>query len=121
MVQDTLQHHVPPSTHSLILFLSLHCYVLHSTGDAILAVWRVNDDTELNATVDQVVKCCLNIQDRCGAWETDIGVTLTVKMGNVYHKYSLKDKKPATFAKHCLQKNHKFNNIFCFALNFFLR
>lgn len=65
--------------------------MLHSTGDAILAVWRVNDDTELNATVDQVVKCCLNIQDRCGAWETDIGVTLTVKMGNVYHKYSLKD------------------------------
>lgn len=55
--------------------------VLKFAGDAILAVWRVNDDTELNATVDQVVKCCLNIQDRCGAWETDIGVTLTVKMG----------------------------------------
>lgn len=51
------------------------------SGDAILAVWRVNNDTELNTTVDQVVKCCLNIQDKCGAWETDIGVTLTVKMG----------------------------------------
>nr|XP_022331897.1 adenylate cyclase type 10-like [Crassostrea virginica] len=55
--------------------------VLKFAGDAILAVWRVNNDTELNTTVDQVVKCCLNIQDKCGAWETDIGVTLTVKMG----------------------------------------
>jgi hypothetical protein len=50
-------------------------------GDAILAVWRVNNDTELNSTVDQVVKCCLNIQEACGSWETDIGVRLTVKMG----------------------------------------
>ncbi|XP_062574125.1 adenylate cyclase type 10-like isoform X2 [Saccostrea cucullata] len=55
--------------------------VLKFAGDAILSVWRVNDETELGSTVDQVTKCCLNIQNKCGAWETDIGVTLTVKMG----------------------------------------
>ncbi|KAK3093152.1 hypothetical protein FSP39_011947 [Pinctada imbricata] len=55
--------------------------VLKFAGDAILSVWRVNNPEELSWTVDRVIKCCLQIQDKCGQWETDIGVTLSVKMG----------------------------------------
>lgn len=50
-------------------------------GDAILVVWRVNSETELQNTIDRVVQCCLDIQKHYGEWNTDIGITLTVKMG----------------------------------------
>ncbi|KAJ8298340.1 hypothetical protein KUTeg_024871 [Tegillarca granosa] len=55
--------------------------VLKFAGDAILAVWRVNTANEMSAAVAKVVRCCLDIQSKCGEWKTDIGVTLTVKMG----------------------------------------
>ncbi|XP_067681875.1 adenylate cyclase type 10-like [Haliotis asinina] len=55
--------------------------VLKYAGDAILALWRVNVESELPAALDRVIQCCLDIQEQCGEWDTDIGVKLTVKMG----------------------------------------
>ncbi|XP_071081249.1 adenylate cyclase type 10-like [Haliotis cracherodii] len=55
--------------------------VLKYAGDAILALWRVNVESELPAALDRVIQCCLDIQRHCGEWDTDIGVKLTVKMG----------------------------------------
>ncbi|KAL5008851.1 hypothetical protein ScPMuIL_014432 [Solemya velum] len=55
--------------------------ILKFAGDAILAVWRVNYKRELSATVNKVLGCCLDIQNKCGEWNTDIGIKLTVKMG----------------------------------------
>lgn len=52
------------------------------TGDAILAIWRVGRVEELQAEVVKVVKCCLGIQAKCGEWDTDVGIKLTVKIGN---------------------------------------
>ncbi|XP_064599587.1 adenylate cyclase type 10-like [Liolophura sinensis] len=54
--------------------------VLKFAGDAILAFWPTshNDATEV---IQNVIRCCLDIQERCGDYETNIGVTLSVKMG----------------------------------------
>lgn len=60
------------------------CYLISFTfcpGDAILVVWRINSETELKNTIDKVIQCCLDIQKYYGEWNTDIGITLTVKMG----------------------------------------
>ncbi|KAK3591572.1 hypothetical protein CHS0354_041619 [Potamilus streckersoni] len=55
--------------------------ILKFAGDAILAIWRVGQMEELPSTVDKVIKCCIDIQTKCGEWNTDIGVKLTVKLG----------------------------------------
>ncbi|CAG2250808.1 unnamed protein product [Mytilus edulis] len=55
--------------------------VLKFAGDAILAVWRVNSETEMTPILERVIACCLDIQKEYGEWQTDIGITLTVKMG----------------------------------------
>ncbi|CAC5390739.1 unnamed protein product [Mytilus coruscus] len=55
--------------------------VLKFAGDAILAVWRVNSETEMTPILEKVIACCLDIQKEYGEWQTDIGITLTVKMG----------------------------------------
>ncbi|VDI66799.1 adenylate cyclase 10, partial [Mytilus galloprovincialis] len=54
--------------------------VLKFAGDAILAVWRVNSETEMTPILERVIACCLDIQKEYGEWQTDIGITLTVKM-----------------------------------------
>ena len=38
----------------------------------------------MQAELAKVVSCCLDIQDKCGEWDTDIGVKLTVKIGQFY-------------------------------------
>lgn len=55
--------------------------ILKFAGDAILAVWRINSPPEMSPAVDKVTQCCLDIQKDYGEWQTDIGITLTVKMG----------------------------------------
>ncbi|XP_023931775.1 LOW QUALITY PROTEIN: adenylate cyclase type 10 [Lingula anatina] len=55
--------------------------VLKFAGDAILAAWKCTRPDEIRKKVIQVVKCCINIQRTCGEYQTDVGVTLRVKMG----------------------------------------
>ncbi|XP_052249078.1 adenylate cyclase type 10-like [Dreissena polymorpha] len=55
--------------------------ILKFAGDAILAIWRVGRKEELQSEFVKVAKCCLDIQEKCGEWDTDIGVKLTVKIG----------------------------------------
>lgn len=45
-----------------------------------MAFWRTSD-IDLTEVTENVVRCCLGIQERCGDYETNIGVTLSVKMG----------------------------------------
>ncbi|XP_052767837.1 adenylate cyclase type 10-like [Mya arenaria] len=55
--------------------------ILKFAGDAILAIWRVGRKFELQNEFLKVAKCCRDIQEKCGEWETDIGVKLSVKIG----------------------------------------
>ncbi|ESO86825.1 hypothetical protein LOTGIDRAFT_128523, partial [Lottia gigantea] len=55
--------------------------VIKFAGDAILSVWRINEIGDLPATVNNVVNCCLGIQEKCADWNTESGVSLTVKLG----------------------------------------
>ncbi|CAF3374726.1 unnamed protein product [Rotaria socialis] len=48
-------------------------------GDAILAVWA----NEFNGT-EQALKCALYLQEKCGSYETDVGVVLRLKIAIAY-------------------------------------
>ena len=48
-------------------------------GDAILALWT-NDRTG----PQQALKCAIHLQQTCGAYETDVGVILRVKVALAY-------------------------------------
>ena len=48
-------------------------------GDAILAIW-INEQTG----VEQALKCALNLQLKCGAYETDVSVILRLKVALAY-------------------------------------
>lgn len=62
------------------MYLHTMC-LLPSLGDAILAVWRVGRVESLENEFFKVARCCLDMQNKCGKWDTDIGVKLTVKIG----------------------------------------
>uniref|UniRef100_H2Y4C3 Guanylate cyclase domain-containing protein n=1 Tax=Ciona savignyi TaxID=51511 RepID=H2Y4C3_CIOSA len=62
-------------------------YILHAggdilkfAGDAILAVWKVKQRSDLKHAISQAAKCSLAIQDKCDNQETDVGVKLRVKI-----------------------------------------
>jgi class 3 adenylate cyclase len=48
-------------------------------GDAILALW-----TNQTTGVQQALKCALHLQQKCGAYETDVGVVLRLKVALAY-------------------------------------
>ena len=48
-------------------------------GDAILALWT----NEINGP-EQALKCALDLQKKCGAYETDVGVILRLKVALAY-------------------------------------
>ena len=48
-------------------------------GDAILAIW-----TDQSNGAEQALKCALYLQEKCGAYETDVGVTLRLKVALAY-------------------------------------
>ncbi|XP_062408009.1 adenylate cyclase type 10-like [Sardina pilchardus] len=54
--------------------------ILNYAGDAILSLWTV-ERSMLSEVISLVVKCGLNIQDKCGVRETDVGSVLRVKIG----------------------------------------
>jgi class 3 adenylate cyclase len=48
-------------------------------GDAILALW-----TNETTGPQQALKCALHLQQKCGAYQTDVGVTLHLKVALAY-------------------------------------
>jgi class 3 adenylate cyclase len=48
-------------------------------GDAILSLW-----TNESTGPQQALKCALHLQQKCGAYETDVGVVLRVKVALAY-------------------------------------
>lgn len=48
-------------------------------GDAILALWIENENAS-----EKALKCALNLQQKCGAYETDVGVILRLKVALAY-------------------------------------
>ncbi|KAG8234160.1 hypothetical protein J437_LFUL014950 [Ladona fulva] len=54
--------------------------VLKFSGDAFLACWKVFEDDQMPATVMKTVKCALFIQRTLGEYETDVNVSLRVKL-----------------------------------------
>ncbi|MGH0135884.1 UNVERIFIED_CONTAM: hypothetical protein FKN15_059675 [Acipenser sinensis] len=59
--------------HGVLLFVDI-------SGDAILALWRV-ERIQLSNMISLAVKCSLNIQNNCDNRETEVGVKLRVKIG----------------------------------------
>jgi hypothetical protein len=62
----------------------VYCYwhdLVILAGDAILAIWTVKDKEDLPGAVYRAIKCALSIQRNFSEWETDVGVTLRVKIG----------------------------------------
>ncbi|XP_077990637.1 adenylate cyclase type 10-like [Glandiceps talaboti] len=55
--------------------------VLNFAGDALLALWEVDNSDFFEDTVLRAVECGLNIQKKCDNWDTDVGVKLRVKIG----------------------------------------
>ncbi|MGH0136665.1 UNVERIFIED_CONTAM: hypothetical protein FKN15_062128 [Acipenser sinensis] len=60
--------------HGVLLFVDI-------SGDAILALWRV-ERIQLSNMISLAVKCSLNIQNNCDNRETEVGVKLRVKIGD---------------------------------------
>uniref|UniRef100_F6RDK2 Guanylate cyclase domain-containing protein n=1 Tax=Ciona intestinalis TaxID=7719 RepID=F6RDK2_CIOIN len=54
--------------------------ILKFAGDAILAVWKVKERSDLKHAISQATKCSLAIQDKCDNQATDVGVKLRVKI-----------------------------------------
>uniref|UniRef100_A0A3B4CBB1 Guanylate cyclase domain-containing protein n=1 Tax=Pygocentrus nattereri TaxID=42514 RepID=A0A3B4CBB1_PYGNA len=54
--------------------------ILNYAGDAILALWAV-ERSQLSEVITLVIRCGLNIQDKCGIRETEVGCQLRVKIG----------------------------------------
>ncbi|XP_054826105.1 adenylate cyclase type 10-like [Eublepharis macularius] len=54
--------------------------VLKFAGDALLALWKV-DRRYINDIITLALKCSLSIQQEYGLYETDVGLTLRVKIG----------------------------------------
>lgn len=48
-------------------------------GDAILSLWT--NDTH---GIEQAFKCAVHLQDKCGAYQTDVGVVLRLKVALAY-------------------------------------
>ena len=48
-------------------------------GDAILALW-----TDETTGPEQALKCALHLQQKCGGYKTDVGVTLRIKIAVAY-------------------------------------
>jgi len=55
--------------------------ILKFAGDAILCMWPVDSLLAMNLTVENVIRCALNIQRKHGTYTTSDGVTLKVKIG----------------------------------------
>ncbi|XP_036442923.1 adenylate cyclase type 10-like [Colossoma macropomum] len=54
--------------------------ILNYAGDAILALWAV-ERSQLSEVITLAIRCGLNIQDKCGIRETEVGCQLRVKIG----------------------------------------
>ena len=50
-------------------------------GDALLTLWKVDSFVKMKVTVGHVIKCALDIQQKCGMFQTTVGVVLRVKIG----------------------------------------
>ena len=55
--------------------------ILKFAGDAILCMWPVETLLEMTLTVENVIRCALDIQRKHGTYTTSDGVTLKVKIG----------------------------------------
>ncbi|PSN36387.1 hypothetical protein C0J52_14455 [Blattella germanica] len=55
--------------------------LLKFSGDAFLAMWKCVGDRSMREVMSQVLACALIIQRSYGRYETDVGVTLKVKLG----------------------------------------
>ncbi|KAJ9600062.1 hypothetical protein L9F63_009643, partial [Diploptera punctata] len=55
--------------------------LLKFSGDAFLAMWKCGKDKSMRDTMSQVLACAIIIQRNYGKYETDVGVTLRVKLG----------------------------------------
>jgi class 3 adenylate cyclase len=65
--------------HLVYEILTHHGDIYKFAGDAILALW-VNETTG----PEQALKCALHLQQKCGAYETDVGVILRLKVALAY-------------------------------------
>ncbi|XP_071446258.1 adenylate cyclase type 10-like [Hetaerina americana] len=54
--------------------------ILKFSGDAFLCCWKVESDDLMIFTVNQVVRCALFIQQTMGEYETDVKISLRVKL-----------------------------------------
>ena len=52
--------------------------ILKFAGDAILSMWPVDSLVAMNLTVENVIRCALDIQRKHGTYTTSDGVTLKV-------------------------------------------
>ncbi|XP_075465688.1 adenylate cyclase type 10 [Ascaphus truei] len=53
--------------------------ILNFAGDALLALWKV-ERYQLSEVITLVVQCSMEIQEKCGVRETEVGVDLRVKI-----------------------------------------
>jgi class 3 adenylate cyclase len=64
----------------LVSEILTHCGDIYKfAGDAILALW-----TNETTGPEQALKCALHLQQKCGAYETDVGVILRLKVALAY-------------------------------------
>ncbi len=68
----------------VIMLTLIECFNAYS-GDAFLALWKLHRDS-LDYTLMRVIKCGLRIQERCDNRETEVGVKLRVKLGQLLTK-----------------------------------
>ncbi|KAM6945639.1 adenylate cyclase type 10-like [Aplochiton taeniatus] len=57
--------------------------ILNYAGDAILALWSVEDRMQLKDVISVAIKCSLIIQDQCGVRETEVGCISAGKLSKV--------------------------------------
>lgn len=61
--------------------VSRHGDVLKFAGDAILALWKFTDiGHNAKTTLNKVINCCFDIQEKCEDYMTEVGVVLRVKL-----------------------------------------
>lgn len=61
----------------------IYCHggdVIKFAGDAFLALWKIDKKTYLCHTIHTVIACCLIIQHSYASYETDVKVSLKVKL-----------------------------------------
>ncbi|XP_026511379.1 adenylate cyclase type 10-like [Terrapene carolina triunguis] len=74
---QTLNHYVGDIVEEVLIYGG---DILNFAGDALLALWKVQR-SQLSDIITLALKCSLRIQEEYGVRETEVGLTLRVKIG----------------------------------------